>query len=110
MAGYWPHAAVQLTCTVRCMFSASLQAFTLQAGGFARLQAMIVAEMWVDHIARTLGQPPEAVRALNFYREGDATHFGQVLEGCQVAPVCRSLPAAVAACHSVAGSLPGSSC
>lgn len=48
---------------------------------------MIVAEMWVDHIARTLGQPPEAVRDLNFYREGDTTHFGQVLEGCQVGSV-----------------------
>jgi hypothetical protein len=43
----------------------------------------MVAEMWVDHIARTLGRPPEAVRELNFYREGDTTHFGQVLEGCQ---------------------------
>ena len=58
------------------------------------LQAMIVAEMWVDHMARTLGQPPEAVRALNFYREGDTTHFGQVLEGCQVGAV---LPPAC--CH-----------
>jgi len=44
---------------------------------------MMVAEMWVDHIARTLGRPPEAIRELNFYREGDTTHFGQVLEGCQ---------------------------
>lgn len=43
----------------------------------------MVAEMWVDHIARTVGQPPEAIRGLNFYREGDTTHFGQVLEGCQ---------------------------
>ena len=58
-----------------------------------------MAEMWVDHIARTLGQPPEAVRALNFYREGDSTHFGQVLEGCQVGPVL--VPACCYCCKSL---------
>jgi len=47
-------------------------------------QAMMVAEMWIDQSARRVGRAPEAVRALNFYREGDTTHFGQVLEGCQV--------------------------
>ena len=72
------------------------------------LQAMIVAEMWVDHMARTLGQPPEAVRARNFYREGDTTHFGQVLEGCQVGAA--SLPATSAARYSVFCSLLGSCC
>ena len=44
----------------------------------------MVAEMWIDQVARTVGRAPEAVRALNFYCEGDTTHFGQVLEGCQV--------------------------
>lgn len=48
------------------------------------LQAMIIAETYMDHIARALGKPPAAVRALNMYKEGDRTHFGQVLEGCQV--------------------------
>ncbi len=45
---------------------------------------MIVAEMWMDHVARTIGKPVEDVRALNFYGEGDKTHFGQPLEGCQI--------------------------
>ena len=39
-----------------------------------------------DRQCSLLGQPPEAVRAINLYREGDSTHFGQALQGCQVGP------------------------
>jgi hypothetical protein len=41
----------------------------------------------MDHVARAVGRPPAAVRELNLYKEGEKTHFGQVLEGCQVRPV-----------------------
>lgn len=27
---------------------------------------------------------PQAVRELNLYREGDTTHFGQVLDACRI--------------------------
>lgn len=42
--------------------------------------------MWVDRIAQELGMTPRAVRRVNMYDEGDVTHFGQTLEGCQVKP------------------------
>ena len=47
---------------------------------------MIVAEMWMDHLARELGKPVEALRELNMYHEGDLTHFGQLLNSSQVQP------------------------
>ena len=31
----------------------------------------------LDRIARTLHLRPDVVRERNFYREGDATHYGQ---------------------------------
>ena len=46
----------------------------------------MVTENWIDQIARTLGISPEAVREANLYDEKDVTHFGQVLDGCQVRP------------------------
>ena len=45
---------------------------------------MLVTEMWLDRVARTVGKPLQAVRELNLYSEGDRTHYGQVLNGCQV--------------------------
>lgn len=47
---------------------------------------MMVTEHWIDQIARTLGVTPEAVREANMYDENDVTHYGQVLDGCQVRP------------------------
>ena len=54
------------------------------------LQGMLVTEMWLDRVARTVGKPLQAVRELNLYSEGDKTHYGQVLNGCQVSgsPPC----------------------
>ena len=45
---------------------------------------MLVTEMWIERIARELGMTPRAVRRVNMYDEGDKTHYGQLLEGCQV--------------------------
>jgi xanthine dehydrogenase large subunit len=41
---------------------------------------MIVIEDILDRIARTLDLPPDVVRERNFYREGDATHYGQLVK------------------------------
>ena len=45
--------------------------------GFGGPQGMIVIEDILDRIARTLDLAPHVVRERNFYREGDATHYGQ---------------------------------
>ena len=47
--------------------------------GFGGPQGMLVIEEIVDRVARALDLPPHAVRARNFYREGDTTHYGQVV-------------------------------
>lgn len=46
-------------------------------------QGMIIAEMWLDQVARTVNKPIEAVRELNLYKEGDITHYTQVLTSSQ---------------------------
>jgi xanthine dehydrogenase large subunit len=48
--------------------------------GFGGPQGMIVIEDILDRIARTLDLPPDVVRERNFYREGDATHYGQLVK------------------------------
>eukprot|EP01023_Acetabularia_acetabulum_P003690 TRINITY_DN11523_c0_g2_i1.p1 TRINITY_DN11523_c0_g2~~TRINITY_DN11523_c0_g2_i1.p1 ORF type:complete len:409 (+),score=82.78 TRINITY_DN11523_c0_g2_i1:605-1831(+) len=40
--------------------------------------------MWMDQVARTLNMPLEHVRSINFYKEGDFTHFGQKLVDCRI--------------------------
>ena len=45
--------------------------------GFGGPQGMIVIEDILDRIGRTLELPVHLVRERNFYREGDATHYGQ---------------------------------
>lgn len=42
---------------------------------------MMIAECWMSKLARKCGLPPEEVRNLNLYNEGDLTHFNQKLEG-----------------------------
>uniref|UniRef100_A0A672V7A7 Xanthine dehydrogenase/oxidase n=1 Tax=Strigops habroptila TaxID=2489341 RepID=A0A672V7A7_STRHB len=49
--------------------------------GFGGPQGMMIAECWMSDIARKCGLPPEEVRKLNLYNEGDLTHFNQKLEG-----------------------------
>lgn len=46
----------------------------------------MITEHWIDQIARTLKVTPEEVREANMYEEKDATHYGQILDGCQVRP------------------------
>ena len=55
----------------------------------------MVAEVVMDHLARTVGKSSAAMRELNLYKEGDTTHFGQSLEGCQVHPGPTLPPVAV---------------
>jgi xanthine dehydrogenase large subunit len=48
--------------------------------GFGGPQGMIVIEEIMDQAARRLGIEPELVRERNLYREGDTTHYGQVVK------------------------------
>ena len=48
--------------------------------GFGGPQGMLVVEEVMDRIARTLDLAPHTVRARSFYREGDTTHYGQVVK------------------------------
>jgi len=48
--------------------------------GFGGPQGMLAIEDILDRIARTLGLRPDEVRERNFYREGDATHYGQTVK------------------------------
>src|SRR5262249_29735148 len=48
--------------------------------GFGGPQGMLVIEDILDRAARSLSLPPELVRERNFYREGDTTHYGQVVK------------------------------
>src|SRR6266404_3127174 len=48
--------------------------------GFGGPQGMLVIEDVLDRIARTLSLPPELVRERNFYREGQSTHYGQLVK------------------------------
>uniref|UniRef100_A0A6I8NPN3 FAD-binding PCMH-type domain-containing protein n=1 Tax=Ornithorhynchus anatinus TaxID=9258 RepID=A0A6I8NPN3_ORNAN len=57
--------------------------------GFGAPQGMFIAESWMSKIAVKCGRPPEEVRRLNMYEDGDLTHFNQKLEGFMV-PRCWS--------------------
>jgi xanthine dehydrogenase large subunit len=45
--------------------------------GFGGPQGMVVIEEVMARVAAALGLPAHEVRARNFYREGDVTHYGQ---------------------------------
>ncbi len=47
--------------------------------GFGGPQGMVIAEELLDRVARACAKPAHEVRALNFYREGDRTHYGQLV-------------------------------
>jgi xanthine dehydrogenase large subunit len=49
--------------------------------GFGGPQAMVVIEEVLAHAARVLSLQAHVVRARNFYRDGDTTHYGQPVEG-----------------------------
>ncbi|CAF5142888.1 unnamed protein product, partial [Rotaria sp. Silwood1] len=48
--------------------------------GFGGPQAMFACETIVEHIAAYLKRDPLTIRRLNLFKEGDTTHYGQVLE------------------------------
>ena len=48
--------------------------------GFGGPQAMVVIEEILSRAAQRLDVPGERIRRRNFYREGDTTHYGQVVE------------------------------
>jgi xanthine dehydrogenase large subunit len=47
--------------------------------GFGGPQGMLIVEEIMDRIARLLALSPHEVRARNFYRPGDTTHYGQAV-------------------------------
>jgi xanthine dehydrogenase large subunit len=49
--------------------------------GFGAPQAMVVIEEILAQAAQRLSLPAHVVRERNFYREGDTTHYGQLVEG-----------------------------
>lgn len=52
----------------------------------------MVAEVLMDHLARAHGKDAAEMRELNMYKEGDTTHFQQILDGCQasIVQICLS--------------------
>ncbi|TMW56096.1 hypothetical protein Poli38472_008744 [Pythium oligandrum] len=52
--------------------------------GFGGPQGLVVAETYIEHIARTLNIPAEDIRWRNMYRTGETTHFGQPLEAFDI--------------------------
>ena len=48
--------------------------------GFGGPQAMVVIEEVMSQAAQRLGMPAHAVRARNFYRNGQTTHYGQRID------------------------------
>jgi xanthine dehydrogenase large subunit len=48
--------------------------------GFGGPQGMIVIEEIMDQASRRLGLAPDLIRERNFYSEGDATHYGQIVK------------------------------
>lgn len=59
--------------------------------GFGGPQGMFVSETILDDVAHRLGLNPTLVRERNFYGEGSVTHYGQLLEGCQLQSVWNTL-------------------
>lgn len=52
--------------------------------GFGGPQGMFFVESWISDIAVTCGISQRQVRELNFYQEGDVTHFNQELASCHI--------------------------
>ncbi len=55
--------------------------------GFGGPQSIVIIENIIDDIARTLGMPADKVREINFYKEGQETHYGQVLRDVRLEKV-----------------------
>jgi xanthine dehydrogenase large subunit len=51
--------------------------------GFGGPQGMVVIEDVIDRVARTLGLTPDVVRARNFYRAGQTTHYEETVKDAE---------------------------
>ncbi|CAF1253749.1 unnamed protein product [Rotaria sp. Silwood1] len=52
--------------------------------GYGGPQAMLACKTIVEHIAAYLKCDPFTIRCLNLFKEGDTTHYGQILENWNV--------------------------
>ncbi|XP_044163721.1 xanthine dehydrogenase/oxidase-like isoform X2 [Acropora millepora] len=52
--------------------------------GFGGPQGMFFTESWMSDVASTCGISQKQVREINFYHEGDLTHFNQELVSCHI--------------------------
>ncbi|KAJ7379815.1 hypothetical protein OS493_012562 [Desmophyllum pertusum] len=59
--------------------------------GFGVPQSICFAESWISDIALTCGISQRQVREVNFYKEGDLTHFNQKLTNCYLQRVWNEL-------------------
>ena len=83
-----------MLCTQSALYANSDQRLCLSlplTGMPVLAQGMMVAEVIMDHLGRTVGKSAAEIRSLNMYKEGETTHFGQALDGCQVTHPCKTL-------------------
>ncbi|UWP89540.1 xanthine dehydrogenase molybdopterin binding subunit [Aliiroseovarius crassostreae] len=59
--------------------------------GFGGPQGVLGIERILDHVARTRGLDPIAVRQVNFYADGQTTHYGQEIEGFHIPAMTEAL-------------------
>lgn len=52
--------------------------------GFGGPQGMFAAEHMIRDVARVLGKTHIEIAEMNMYKEGDSTHYNQILENCNV--------------------------
>eukprot|EP00736_Rhodelphis_marinus_P010348 Rmarinus@m.10031 len=52
--------------------------------GFGGPQGMAICEQIMDHLARRLGMSAHRIREINLYEEGQRTHYGQIVENCNL--------------------------
>lgn len=48
--------------------------------GFGGPQGMLIANFWMDHLARELGVPSHVIQERNMYKDDGTTHFKQKCE------------------------------
>lgn len=59
--------------------------------GFGGPQGMMLAEVVIEDIAHYLGKDPYEIRQRNFYKSGDKTPYGQIIDSAQVAAIVEKL-------------------
>lgn len=59
--------------------------------GFGGPQGMTIAEYLIDDIARKVQKDPLDVRKINLYKNGDSTHYGQVIENYDMLDIIETL-------------------